>query len=377
MTLLCSHVSVGYTPLFREIAKFEVVDSLEFLSEAMEAARELSRTEELQKAINPLSSSGFAELVDSIAKRLSGATAEEERRALRRALEESTDADWPSLTEAGLVGALATLVAPIQDLSRRAILQATSVLEDEAEKLVSGVRGALRERHPAWGLATSLNVTDRRVAEHVVDTQANFIRDEYGRRALAASEAARRLVSRRVAQGLGREHIARELQATVFGAGVNRSLAYWRVIASAFANRARTFAQLSSFREAGVKLYEAVATLDSATTDFCRWVDGKHLRVDEGLRIFDEVRKLSDPEAVKYANPWVTSGVDDDDNPAMFARVSPDRRVRLANVVRSGVGNNDDRGEYANELSTDELGALNIGPPPYHGLCRTTIVAVL
>jgi hypothetical protein len=34
----------------------------------------------------------------------------------------------------------------------------------------------------------------------------------------------------------------------------------------------------------------------------------------------------------------------------------------------------DERGRFRNGMSAAKLETLNVGPPPYHGLCRSTLV---
>ena len=46
-------------------------------------------------------------------------------------------------------------------------------------------------------------------------------------------------------------------------------------------------------------------------------------------------------------------------------------------VARSALGTHDDRGDFRALASDGALREVGIGFPPYHGLCRTTTLAVV
>lgn len=52
-------------------------------------------------------------------------------------------------------------------------------------------------------------------------------------------------------------------------------------------------------------------------------------------------------------------------------------RTDLAEVTRSAMGTRDDRGDSRALASESALNEVGIGFPPYHGLCRTTTLAVI
>lgn len=52
-------------------------------------------------------------------------------------------------------------------------------------------------------------------------------------------------------------------------------------------------------------------------------------------------------------------------------------RTELAEVTRSAMGTRDDRGDFRALVSDATLSDMGIGYPPYHGLCRTTTLAVV
>ena len=116
-----------------------------------------------------------------------------------------------------------------------------------------------------------------------------------------------------------------------------------------------------------------MAVLDEATTPTCRFLDGKTFSVSNGLDLFDQVE--AEPDSLPELTPWVREST----NPTTGRRSLTVQRqgepFAIADIVRSGVGSRDDRGEFAQGLDENELGDLNIGYPPYHALCRSSSVS--
>ncbi|RME73708.1 MAG: head morphogenesis protein, partial [Planctomycetota bacterium] len=196
---------------------------------------------------------------------------------------------------------------------------------------------------------------------------------EYGRRHDAFGERARQIVAEGLEAGLGREDIARDLERAARDVIAGRGSFYWEVVAGSFVSRGRSFAQLSSYAEAGIDRYLIEAVLDERTTEICRFLHGKTFSVSAGLRTFDRVD--AEPDLVKELTPWVREAVDPDSGRKVLYIERGDDRTRVAEVTRSGLGTRDDRGEFARGLSERDLANLGISFPPYHGLCRTTTVA--
>ena len=103
----------------------------------------------------------------------------------------------------------------------------------------------------------------------------------------------------------------------------------------------------------------------------CRFLHGKTFTVRAALAGLRRVERLSRPEDVKSASPWVRlkGGV-------LYVEHTTGRR-ELAEVVRTGADARDDVGEFRPRIDDDGLAAVGIGPPPYHGLCRSTSVPVV
>jgi SPP1 gp7 family putative phage head morphogenesis protein len=329
----------------------------------------------LGKAINLGSPAGFDRAVAVLAARLRRATGRADVDAVRDAMG-VLDVDWAHTTaperrrlvsEAMAAAGRATAIIPAR-------IQVP--LGDAAESVVAATRTQAR-RQQGLAIAADFNALDRRVVTHVVSSQGNFVRDEYGRRVDGFGEEARRIVAAGLEQGLGRDDIAADLERAARVALVERAPFYWEVVASSFISQGRSFAQMSSYAEAGIQRYVIEAVLDERTTHICRYLHGKTFAVADGLQRFERVEQLEQPEDIKRELPWARESLDPETGNTRLYVDSGAGRTPLAEVTRSALGTRDDRGDFRPLASDGALREVGIGFPPYHGLCRTTTLAVV
>lgn len=284
------------------------------------------------------------------------------------------DADWRSTTaeqrgrlvsEALVTAGRATAMIPER---------IRAPLGDAADAIVAATRDHAR-RGQGLAIAADFNALDRRIITHIVNSQGNFVRDEYGRRVDSFGAKARQIVAEGLEQGLGRDDIAADLEQAARHSLIERSPVYWEVVAGSFVAEGRSFAQMSSYAEAGVTRYIIEAVLDERTTEICRYLHGKAFEVGDALQRFDRLERMEQPEDIKRELPWVREGRDPETGTKLLYVNRDGGRATVAEVARSGFGNRDDRGEFNRGLSTREMMDLGISFPPYHGLCRTTTLA--
>ncbi len=319
------------------------------------------------KAIDLGSSQGFDRASTLLAARLRRSAAPAEIDALREAVA-VLDVDWgrttaaqrrrlvaESLVAAGRSTSLIPqrIQAPLGEAAT-AVINATRTHSRQVQELAIGAR---------------FNALDQRVARHIVNAQGLFVRDEYGRRLDVFGREARQVVASGLERGLGRPDIARELEAAARAALIDRAPFYWEVVASAFVGQGRSFAQVSSYAEAGVERYRIEAVLDERTTHICRFLHGKTFGVADALRMFEQVERLDQPEDIKRLLPWVRERLDGE-RLTLHGAGTP-----IAEVTRSALGSRDDVGEFRPRLSDDRLGDAGIGFPPFHCLCRSTTLS--
>jgi SPP1 gp7 family putative phage head morphogenesis protein len=328
----------------------------------------------LEKAISLGTPRDFDRAVALLAAQLRRAVGRSEVDAVREAMR-VLDVDWGGTTAAERK----RLVAAAMEAAGRATAiiptRIQAPLGDTAEAVVTATRRDGRRRQ-GLAIGADLNGIDRRSIQHVVRSQGNFVRDEYGRRLDAFGEKARSVVAQGLERGLGRADIAAGLERAARAALVERAPFYWEVVASSFIGRGRSFAQMSSYAEAGIERYVVEALLDERTTHICRYLHGKTFSVSDALERFERVEQLERPEDLKRATPWVREHRDRDTGRLRLYVPSPTGRIELAEVTRSGRGTRDDRGEFVSLAADDVLRDVGIGFPPYHGLCRTVVLAL-
>jgi hypothetical protein len=322
------------------------------------------------KAMNLRTPGGFDRAVTRLAALLRSRASASDHAAVKAAVE-VLDVDWQRTTADQRRTLIARALAAAGRKTNGVPQKVETVFGKAADEVVrAGRDGARRDQRLA--IAADFNALDRRVIRHLRASQANYVRDEYGRRHEAFGEQARRIVADGLEAGLGRDDLARDLEAAAEGIIAGTSSFYWDVVAGSFVARGRSFAQLSAYAEAGLQRYRVVAVLDEVTTPTCRFLDGKTFAVSRGLELFDRVEAA--PERLEELNPWVREQEDAKTGRRSLFVERGGERVSVAEIARSGFGTRDDRGEFARGLGDRELGDLGIGFPPYHGLCRTTTV---
>ena len=359
----------------------ETFDTAEPLA-VIRRARELTDAVLPQSLIEPLGKAmylstgvGFDRAVGSLSRSLRRSTQADETAALRTVVAE-LDVDWHRTTPAQR----RKLISQAMNAAGRhtALIPARieSPFGDAADEVVASTRSHARQ---AQGLAigADLNAMDRRVTEHLVSSNLSFVTNEYGRRLDGLGEQARRIVADGVEAGLGRDQIAGNLKRAAERSLIGRSASYWDVVAASFIANGRSFAQLSSYAEAGIERYLIEAVLDEQTTEACRFLHGKTFSVGDGIRRFEQIESLDDPDEIKASQPWVRQATDRSTGRTALYVNRDGVRTPLAEVTRSGVGSKDDLGEFARAASSRELMDMGVGFPPYHGLCRTTTVPVI
>lgn len=322
----------------------------------------------LVKRLDLSTPAGFDRAVAALAAELRGHAARAEADAVRAAIG-VLDVDWRRTTASERRRLISTALVAAGRNTALVPTQIRASLADAARRVVTDTRSHAREQGLA--IAADFNAVDRRVIAHVVRSQGNFVRNEYGRRLDAFGQRARDVVAAGLERGLGRADIAAELQQAARSAVIERAPFYWEVVAGSFIGRGRSNAQTSAYAEAGIERYQIVAVLDERTTACCRFMNGKVFAVRAALDQIAALEELADPESIKAAAPWVRE---------RGGRLYVDHstgRISLADVLRSGVGQREDTGEFQAHVDASRLAGLGLSAPPFHALCRSTSVPLL
>lgn len=346
------------------------------IDEAADAAEEIASFllgVNVAKAIDPTTPEGFLVLSNALQARLAKAAAGAEQKVVKEVFRE-LDLDWATMSEKKLMAALTAAAEAIEkSYATRVIPRIDSILKDQMPDVMKTSRAATIAREKL-SIEPGPSLRDKDAEKWIRRSHVNFIRYSTGERAKTLSKQARSIVARALAQGQTTKQISETLK-DQFGRKIPRPDSYWHVVAESFVGRGRVASQISALEDASIERYELVAVIDEVTTDICRAMDGKVFLVSKARELFDSLADLDDPEDVKYANPWVRKGIDDEGSDYLWVPRADGTRATIAKITRSGVGTADDRGEYSGMRSEDELAALGIPVPPFHGRCRTTIVA--
>jgi SPP1 gp7 family putative phage head morphogenesis protein len=322
----------------------------------------------LSKAKDPTTRAGFAAIADELQRELRDYAREHEDAAVLEAMD-SIEKDLGRLSEEGVVAALLVLVSGII-----ANIPASSRFKSHMLRI-------LEQSSLATRIGASLSARERDIARRIGQDALAFVTDEYRRRSEAASEAARRIISQGLAQGLGRREIGGDLARALTDSVQGRTENYWRIVAAATTSRNRSFGQLAGYRAAGIVGYEWIALMDDRCCEVCRYLNGQIFPVDDALARFDRATRNQNPEEAINEFAWYrqVGGVTGEDGLRRGGDIYVSPRGQgptelLATVERSGMGTNDDRGEHTTHRSV--LSAGGTITPPAHGACRCTTVPV-
>lgn len=340
-------------------------------AEAAEALLQNVYRIDVAKALDPLVDSDFMVICVRLAKALDKAVRGDEAVALRAAIE-ALDVDWVTMSEAGRDRVIQSARQQISVLPPVVAPKVEDVLRVRADSLISATKQGAIEKY-GFSIAGDFDRYDRRTSDFLVRSHGLYIKDEYGRRADALDAYARKVVTDGLEAGLGSEDISAKLAKDVRLAYLGRVESYWEVIATAFANHARTATQINSFQEAGVITYKFVAVLDQVTTDICRYMDGRTFSTAEAAARQRQIETVEDPEEIKSLRPWVNRGVDGSGNDVLYYKKG-EERITVARIEHSAVGLANAIGSFSHGLSDAQLEAAGLSIPPLHGRCRSTII---
>jgi SPP1 gp7 family putative phage head morphogenesis protein len=346
------------------------------LADGIVAAEELASALlgfSVHKAVDPLSPSGFLLIGQKVAKQLENAVKGAEAAAVADVIHK-LGFDWTKLSPDAATAAMNAVNKAIGDAYAKHILpKINETLEVEGPKVMGATKKSVKV-HQKIEISGDLAQRDLVAEKAIRNSHVNFIRDSAGDRAATLSKKARSMVATGLGQGLGTDQIGKDLHA-FFRENIPRPPSYWRTVADSFVGRARASSQIYAYETAKIQSFEVVAVIDEVTTDQCRFMNGKVFSVTVGRALVETMNALEEPEDVKYAAPWIRKGRDDAGNMRLFVPHSNGTTTTIAKIDRSGVGRADDAGKFSGGKDADGLGKLGVSLPPYHGRCRTVIVA--
>lgn len=348
------------------------VDAIDILlGDRVLAAKKMSSF--IEKGLNPLNRNDLLKISSRISNELKDATAEEEAKALRAALN-SLDVDWATLSAEARDAVIEAAKAELAAVPALVMPSVNQVFADMAPGIVSSSKEAAITTFNL-DIKTTLTALDTKIGDYISRSQSLFVTTEYGKRAESFEQRIKDVVAAGANRGAGSAEIVADLNDTVEGIeSLGRGDAYWEMLSLAFVNRARVFSELSSFQQAGIEFYRWDSVLDEVTTEICRFMDGKTFRVDDAVQRLNAADEAESADDVKNIMPWMSMGRDADGNPHMFYRNADGEKQEVAKIVEPGFGERDKIGTYQATMTDAELAENGISMPPIHGCCRSNVV---
>jgi len=128
-----------------------------------------------------------------------------------------------------------------------------------------------------------------------------------------------------------------------------------KTIVQTAVQRVRNWAHISSLSQAEIEIARIVATLDARTTELCRELDGKLIRVGVAQKAIERLNKLEPGEfAIELYESEIGKAISKDPVNTIKQYLEPDGKT-----------------------ISDSLVEMGRGFPPYHPNCRTRLEGVI
>lgn len=240
-------------------------------------------------------------------------------------------------------------------------------LSSTGREMMKSVRAHIAERLP---VNVSLSLRDERALSWLSGTTTGYVRDQYGRISKQMADQARGIIRSGLEAGYSNQDIGSRLSSAISGSYEAKMSNYWTVVANSFIGRSRSMSQVVCYNEAAIEKVMAYAVMDEVTTEFCRLIHEQIIDVKTVSEMMTGLERLSDPEQIKDANPWVVRQGND------WGVWRGGEWSKIMTVDKPGAGTWG-RGEYTRAYSDAKyLTDRGVGFPPYHALCRTTTITL-
>jgi hypothetical protein len=253
------------------------------------------------------------------------------------------------------------------------------------EAIQAAKQSTIKDMGMQNAISSQPNAQDKAMVDHMADNTGLFVRDQYGaKRAGYVTDKAKQIMSSSLDQNLGREDMAQQMKVELGGGLGRKDDAYWTTVADNSITRARSWGNMSSMHDAGFEYFKIEAVLDEVTSKTCRFLHGKELSLPAALNTAFQGSFVGGPEQLDAVNPFVTehtdkvTGVTNLTVP-IYEGAAPGQTPKLRGAMtigsssNTGMGQLDQAGSWEG-LTEADIQSLNIGAPPYHHRCRSTII---
>lgn len=228
---------------------------------------------------DPLDPEGFDYFVRRVLRGLRGAARGQERAAVRQALA-VLDVRWTELSPAQRERAIRSAARIVAGTSKFVAPRVDAVVRREAPTLYGRARTATASKFKLQ-ISGATSGVDQRMVRFLSRSQGNYVRDEFWRRSVRGSEVARRVVARGFERGFDNATIGQALSKEMRRIGIEQSDRYWQIVSSVFCQRARSYGEIASMADAGIRLYRWTSVMDERTC----FAAGTRVRLPDGSTI--------------------------------------------------------------------------------------------
>lgn len=155
--------------------------------------------------------------------------------------------------------------------------------------------------HP--NVSFKASTLDAAQVDFMSESKGFFIKDEYGRRPQWLADKTKSIMAPMFKEGLGTEEMAKTLTAKMGKALPGKTHNYWQTVADNHVTRARSWGISGGMEQAGITTFYYQSVIDEATTDICRWANGKEVSVADARALM--LQGDTNPAKMDRVNPFI------------------------------------------------------------------------
>jgi SPP1 gp7 family putative phage head morphogenesis protein len=319
---------------------------------------------DIAKALNPLDDDDFLIIAHTIAAEMQEATGPFDVAAYEAAIL-GLDLDWENMTGVEIAAAMSAANKGLASVSTKVLPVIRPKLSAAMQLLIASTRIYANSTYDL-GISTSFSQTDEMVSK-VLTSISTWVTDEYGKRHAMFESGVEKIIQDGLLKGLRSEEIAADIAEHGVKIGIKQPKNYWRLVSMNMANQARSYANLKSMQEAGIKGYVFEAVMDERTSNICESLHGTVFPVSVGLGAYSDLSMLTagDPYAAEKIMPFVRERKTENGDLEMYVLQQGSGETVVSTLESGGA---------RRTLSPSELAAAGVVVPPIHHACRSTII---
>ncbi|MDO8945368.1 MAG: hypothetical protein Q7U75_19455 [Desulfobacterales bacterium] len=271
--------------------------------------------------------------------------------------------DWSKMTEKEIEAEVSKLAAwvPIE------VTHATARMTSTGSRYSWQMSLATREgviNTANMDLETSFNLKETRAIERLSTWSYKQIPVSYVRMSERLSKTIQRELIKGLETGEHYKKVTAEIARKTPEIVTRQQMNFLNVTAQSALGRARSQAQLLTYRDAQVTVIRLAAVMDEATTPQCSFLNNQIIGVEPTLNYMENaVAKDEDP---RNAFPWIEARKDRSTGQEFLEFTQDGKTQRFAEKAPGG------EMKYREGWNLEKLIPYGVGMPPYHAFCRST-----